>query len=740
MKHLLFLVLCTFTCTAVLAQNYLEGNVTDSETGEPLLGVEVYFPQLEKGAVTNEAGQFKLDNLPEGRYKLIVSFIGYETYSTTIDLKTNKNEIQVALPTSAIEMQEVIVSTPFHKLQRDNVMKVERASVSELRAKGAVTLSEGITNIAGVSSVSTGLGIGKPVIRGLSANRVLVYTQGVRLENQQFGDEHGLGISDAGIESVEVIKGPASLLYGSDALGGVLYLNPEKFAASNSTTGDVNMDYFSNTNGYDLNAGIQTSGNKLKFLIRGTAASHSDYRAGTDERVTNSRFGEYDLKTGLAYEATNFRTEVRYNYNNLEIGIPEEIGEQTAERNPEAPYQKIDNHIISAKNVFFLKDSRIEAIFGYTFNDRKEFEEETPGEIETALAMQLKTFNYNLRYQLPKLGETILGIQGMSQSNRNFGEEVLIPDAQTNDFGILATTHLHFSNSSDLQLGIRYDYRGLSTEESGDPTDFGFISAIDKKYNSFNAAVGYRIDLSENILARVNIASGFRAPNLAELTSNGVHEGTNRYEIGNSDLNNEQNLQLDISAEYNNKHVEFYANGFYNTINDYIFVSPNGEFVEEEAVYLYEQEDAQLFGGEIGLHIHPHPLDWLHLESNFQTVIGELKSGDYLPLIPANRLTNTLRVEFSKKDVWFENGYGFVTLQSTFNQEKISDFETKTDGYSLLNVGLGGNIRIATKEVIIRVSGNNILNETYVAHLSRLKGDGIPNIGRNISVGISVGL
>src|SRR5690606_23279853 len=150
---------------------------------------------------------------------------------------------------SVIEMEEVVLSTPFHKLQRENVMMVEQRSIKELANKGAVTLADGITQIPGVSSVSTGMGIGKPVIRGLGFNRVLVYTQGVRLENQQYGGEHGLGLNDAGISSVEVIKGPAALLYGSDALGGVLYLNPEAFESPGEASADINLDYFTNTQG-----------------------------------------------------------------------------------------------------------------------------------------------------------------------------------------------------------------------------------------------------------------------------------------------------------------------------------------------------------------------------------------------------------------------------------------------------------------------------------------------------------
>ncbi|MGB5273727.1 MAG: TonB-dependent receptor, partial [Flavobacteriaceae bacterium] len=197
-------------------------------------------------------------------------------------------------------------------------------------------------------------------------------------------------------------------------------------------------------------------------------------------------------------------------------------------------------------------------------------------------------------------------------------------------------------------------------------------------------------------------------------------------------------IQTDLSFEYNNEHLELYANGFYNTIQDYIFIEPNGEFVGADAVFLYNQQDANLYGAEIGVHLHPHPLDWLHLESSFETVTGKTKSGDFLPLIPANRWTNTLRVEFSKPQKTLQNSYSFVTLQSFFNQNKTSFFETATAGYNLLNMGLGGRLLLGKQPLEFRVSANNLLDKTYISHLSRLKIDGIPNIGRNISLGLSI--
>ncbi|WP_460219008.1 TonB-dependent receptor [Psychroserpens sp. MEBiC05023] len=740
-------ILCIIVLQSVYGQHTLNGKITDAKHQEPIVFANVYLPQLEKGTTSNANGEFTLDDIPNGNHKVVISYVGYETYLKTLSFPVIET-LEVALQPSAIEMEEIIISTPFHKLQSDNVMKVERQSVKELKAKGAVNLSEGITNIAGVSSVSTGVSIGKPVIRGLSSNRVLVYTQGIRLENQQFGAEHGLGISDAGIESVEVIKGPASLLYGSDALGGVLYLNPERFVSKNTSEGNLSATYFSNTQGYNTSAAFKSSESNFKFLFRGSVAEHSDYE--TDKyRVTNSRFREQDFKAGVGYQKNKFKTELRYNINRSKLGIPEEIGVQNTNTTPLEPFQELTNHIFSSKSTVFFNDSSLDITLGYIYNDRKEFEdhhhehdndedhddedhddedhdEEDHDEDEApALHMKLKTFNYNVQYNLPDIGrfETIIGVQGMNQINTNYGEEQLIPNATTNDIGALATAHIHFEKL-DIQLGARYDHRHINID-----------SQIDKDFNSFNGAFGLKTNVFENVTARLNLATGFRAPNLAELASDGTHEGTNRYEVGNINLDNEQNFQIDFGLEFKNDHVEVFANAFYNSINDYIFLSPNGDFIDDDPVFLYLQDNARLYGGEFGFHFHPHPLDWLHVESSFETVTGQLDDDSYLPLIPANTLNNTLRVEFEKK--WLKKGYTFIRYSNTFDQNNVSDFETNTNGYNLLSAGLGGTIKVFKNNMEISIAANNITNEQFINHLSRLKSDRVLNMGRNISVGLN---
>jgi len=746
MKYLFTCMIVMFFVSNLHAQYLFSGSIK-TETNEPIIAT-VYFPQLEKGTQTDLDGNFSLENIPQGTYKVVISALGFATVSEKLSFFEEKSITrQFTMAESAVEMEEIIISTPFHKLQSDNVMRVERLATDALTSHGAVTLADGITNIPGVSSVSTGSGIGKPVIRGLSSNRVLTYTQGIRLENQQFGDEHGLGVNEAGIESVEVIKGPASLLYGSDALGGVLYLNPEKFAPAGEKHIDASSAYLSNTYGFKGNTGVQISSEKLKFLGRFAYVTHSDYRTGDDIGVTNSRFNETDFKTGVQYQTIKFKSTLRYNYNVANLGIPEEIGAQTTTKTLSTPYQAIDNHILSLDNTLYFGDSSLDIKLGYLFNDRREFEEEEHDETArqsdeplAALQLKLNTYNYDVKYNMPDFGnfETIVGVQGMYQTNENFGEEFLIPNATTTDIGILATTHYHLEKI-DLQAGLRFDRRNIQGEAEGQVGEEVYFPEFDRSFNSFNAALGAKMDITENLLARINLASGFRAPNLAELASNGVHEGTNRFEIGNVDLTNEQNLQTDVSLSFANEHIEFFANGFYNAISDYIFITPTGEMLDDNLIFEYVQDDANLYGGEFGMHLHPHPLDWLHLESSFETVTGKQRSDDYLPLIPANNLTNTVRVEF-KDGKRLQRSTAFIRLQNTFTQKNVSNFETPTDGYNLLSLGGETSMTLNKLDLKLGLNVTNLTNEVYVAHLSRLKEDGIPNMGRSININLKLAL
>ncbi|WP_395043436.1 TonB-dependent receptor domain-containing protein [Flavobacterium sp.] len=736
MKSFLFALILGFS-TFASAQNKVIGTVLDSQN-KMLSGVNIAIPELHKEAISNELGKYELTNLPSGNFKIVFSYIGFETLTKEIYIKQKESVVDVSLLETIHQMDEVIVSTSFNKLQSQNVMKVEHQSMKSLQQRGTSTLIEGLATIPGVSQVSTGTSIGKPVIRGLSGNRVLVYSQGVRLENQQFGEEHGLGLNDAGIESVEVIKGPASLLYGSDAIGGVLYFNSEKFAKPNVSELNFNQKYFSNTKGSNSSLGYKLSGEDLKFSARISNNKHSDYLIPEGNRVTNTRYNELDFKTGLGYSNAIFSTIFRYNYNKLELGISENgIAEQTTIKKPDYPKQSVNSQILSLNSTIFFKNSKIDADLGYINNDRSEFAETDVANLH----MKLKTLNYNVKYYLPKIGkfESIIGTQGMYQTNINLGEEALIPDATTKDYGIFATVNYEWKKNV-IQTGVRFDKRNIASIERGIEGEEGYFQAIDKEFQSFNSSIGFKTNLKENIVFRLNLASGFRAPNMAELTSNGVHEGSNRYEIGNLNLKNEQNFQADLNLEYRNSHFELFVNGFYNHINNYIFISPNGNVIQDNDVYVYTQANARLYGGETGIHFHPHPLDWLHITSGFESVTGKKLSqnigSNNLPLIPANRWNNSLKIEF-KSSKYFKEGFAVLNLEYTLTQNNPSQFETNSNDYTLLNFGFGGKITLGKTVFDVNLNANNLLNKTYISHLSRLKTDGIPNIGRNIILGVN---
>lgn len=736
MKKYIFLIILMGFTSLGFAQNAISGTIKN-QNNEPITNVEISILDGVIQSKSNEKGEFKITNLPIGKLTLIFKKAKFEIKSQQISIgNQDQINLDIVLEKEVHHIDEILISSVFNTTQNENVVKIDHINLKQIQNMGAINLSDALATNPGVNVVSTGISIGKPVIRGLSGNRVLTYAQGIRLENQQFGEEHGLGINTNGQESVEIIKGPASLLYGSDAMGGVLYFNPEKYAATNKTEFSVNQVVNSNTQGINSSVTFKNSVDKFKFLVQNNYSSHADYKLPNGESVVNTRFIEKDFKLGTSYVTSRYVADLRYNYNDLNLGLPEEDLENSTFRTPLFPSQKIENHLLSFNQKLYFKNSKLEAVAGYVFNDRKELERENL----TALYMKLKTFNYNVKYYLPDFGnlKTIVGFQGMNQENRNFGEERLIPNAKIADIGFFGTSQYAFQKNL-LQFGVRYDFRKVNIEEFGEIGAEGAFQKLDKNFKSINASFGFKTNVTDKITSRINFATGFRAPNLSELSSNGVHEGSNRYEIGNSNLKNEQNFQIDLNVDYNAEHFDFFANGFYNHINNYIFIAPNGTMIDDNFVYDYLQNDAVLYGGETGIHLHLHEIDWLHMSSSYEMVIGQLNTNSNLPLLPANQWKNNFRANFDvSKNI--KNSFVFFQANYTFNQSRIGNFETKTNDYLILSSGIGTDIQLKKATFNLFLTATNLLNKQYVAHLSRLKTDGINNMGRNIVLGVNFNL
>ncbi|HIP48820.1 MAG TPA: TonB-dependent receptor [Lutibacter sp.] len=716
----------------ITAQNTINGSVKDQKTGEPLMGVTVLVENTDKGTTTDFNGNFMLSFDFKSDFIIIASYTGFVDEKISINTSNTENPITILLHEKVLELDEVILSTPFNKLQSENVVKVSYKSVASMQKRGIQNLMDGVSQISGVTQMSTGSGISKPVIRGLTGSRVLVYNQGVRLENFQFGEVHGIGINESGIGSVEVIKGPASLLYGSDAVGGVLYLVPEKYAPKGETKVDLNSKYTSNTLGSNTTIGIKTSLDKLQFIARVAYNTNADYTVANGKRVTNSRYNDKDLKLGLGYKGKILKTDIRFNTNLSQNGIPNTIGIQETSRVLDKKHQNLDNQVLSVKNDFKLANSTIKTNIGHTWHNRKLIIEEA-----TKIGMQLNTLNYDVKWYLPSIKklESIIGLQGMNQKNTNFGENYLLPDATTNSIGAFTTLNYNFNNLT-LQGGVRYDARHIVTQNIGEIGASNYRPGFDKNLGSFTTSLGFKTNVSDKITARLNIATGFRAPNLSELASKGIHSG--RIEIGNDALKNEKNWQADLALEYAHTHVEFFANAFINTINDYIFLSPLDAMQGIYPVYQYQQDDAQLYGGEIGLHFHPHPYDWLHISSSYEMVIGKQKDETYLPLIPANQWKNQLRLTNDTNYKFLDKYYLNIGVNHTFKADKISVFEKEQTAYTLFNTSLGADFKFKKLAFTTTLSIHNIFDKEYISHLSVLREYEIPNMGRNVIFGVNV--
>jgi iron complex outermembrane receptor protein len=764
----------------------LTGRITDVVTGAPLPGASVYLADDKTGTTADANGNYQLSNIPGGHHILEISHTGYNTLVEHIELKTDM-EMNFALSTAVIENQGVIVTGVTGATSiRQAPVPVSSIRKTALLQTASSNIIDALSHVPGVTQLSTGPAISKPFIRGLGYNRVVTVNDGVRQEGQQWGDEHGIEIDEMSISRVEVLKGPASLIYGSDALAGVIHFITNTPVAEGTVKGNILANYQSNNALVGLNGNLAGNKNGFNWNAYGTYKSAGDYRNKYDGKVLNSRFNEANFGGYIGLNKSWGYSHIIFSRFNQEIGMIE--GERdpatgkfilfagtTMERiatnadldarEPFVPYQDVQHSKIVWDNNFAIDKSRLKFNFAYQQNLRKEFgDPEAPAKEE--LFFDLSTFNYNLHWQLPEMKEwhTTIGVNGMNQSNKNKAEEVLIPEYDLFDLGGFIYAQRSFKKTT-LSGGARFDHRKVDSKGLMIGTETKFI-AFKRSFSNISGSIGVSHSPSEKVTLKANIARGFRAPTLAEMASNGTHEGTNRYEYGTKDLRSETSLQLDAGFDMNYEHISVGLSAFHNRMNDFIFyrklgsitggdslVNVGGDFIQ---AFQFNQQDALLVGLELSLDFHPHPLDWLHFENNFSFVRGRfddaVDGSKNLPLIPAARWNGELRADLKKIGNRFRNFYGKLETDVMFDQQQpFTGFntETRTAGYSLLHTGLGADIVNSKGKTIfsLHLAVVNLTNNAYQNHLSRLKyaaennvtgRRGVYNSGRNFSIKINV--
>jgi len=729
------IVLFTMINQTGFAQNSVKGRVTDKTNNEALPFTSVYIPEQNKGTIAEKNGEFVLANLPKGELKIQFSYVGYKTIIRTIFTENTEVILNVVMEPAILQAEEVVISGGTYSTQHDNAIKIDLIKSRDIASMGTPTFIEALANVPGVDMIAKGTGVAKPVIRGLSMTNILMLNNGVKMESFQFSENHPFIIDEFGIDHIEIIKGPASLLYGSDAVGGVINVLKEKPAPTGKILGDYNMQYHSNTQGVVSNLGVKGSSENYFWGLRGGVKNHTDYRDGNGDYVPNTRFNEYSFKVNAGINKPFGLFRLYYDYNQPKLGMC--VGDAvllTTEngRKNKLWYQDLINHIISTRNALFFGKYKIDFNAAYQMNNRRLQTDENKPSFEM-VDMDLNTFSYEVKTYLPSTAnsEYIVGLQGANKTNRNSeAPNHVLPDADVNDFSVFGLAQYTFFEKLIAQAGIRYDFRSISTEAETNK------EAVNTNYGNVSASLGATYTVNKNILIRTNFASAHRTPNIAELTQNGMHGA--RYEQGTPELKTQRNYEADISTHFHSEYVMVDIAGFYHSINDYIFIAPTDDTIASgDKIYRYSQTNSIIYGSELAIDVLP--FNWLNIKTSYAYLIGKQDDGSNLPFIPQNKLRFELK--FQKQELAFlKNTFFKIGGLIAAKQNNPAMFETETDSYYLLNTGIGTDIKWANQMVYLSVQANNLLNETYIDHLSTLKGMGYYNIGRNISVNLKIPL
>ncbi len=803
MKRIFFLIVL-FSNTVVFGQNNsidestvhtfsvfvkgtFTGKVTDARSGLPLEGVSVYITDTRTGTSTDKNGEFAIRNLPNGMHLVEVSHIGFTAVAEEIILSGDVKK-DFALNESVVENNAVVVTG----VSRSTQLKKIPVSISVLRKQDLLQLSstnliESLSKQAGVSTLTTGPAISKPFIRGLGYNRVLTINDGVRQEGQQWGDEHGIEVDEQSVNKIEILRGPGSIIYGSDAMAGVINIITNVPVQEGTMKFNVLGNYQTNNNLNAWNANWAGNVKGVSWNMYGTTKAAADYQNKYDGRVFNSKFTEKNLGGYLGYNSGWGYSHILLSSFDQKPGLVEgdrdaqgafvkqlpggtetrAEGDDFTKKTPDIPYQRVRHFKVAADNSIRIGKSRLAFNVGWQRNQREEFGNvDDPN--ERSLLFDLRTTTYTAQYHLPeKAGWKLsIGGNGMTQANTNKGVEALIPDYSITDIGGYLYVQKEF-NKTSFSGGLRYDNRQLTAKETMVSGNAKFNS-FKKDFSNFSATAGAVFNLGENINLKINAARAFRAPSIPELASDGTHEGTNRYEYGDQNLKNETSWQGDAAIEFNTEHLSFTASAFLNSFDNFIFyrkleavgggdsaVNVGGDLI---TAYQFSQRKAIMSGVEASLDFHPHPLDWLHIENTFSVVRGRFKEQieftDNMPLIPAARIRNEIRGDFKKAGENMRNSYIKLEFDNVFAQEKAFtayNTETATTGYTLMNIGIGTDFVTKKGEPLFSLyfGGNNLADVAYQNHLSRLKyadenqatgRRGVFNTGRNYSFKINVPL
>jgi iron complex outermembrane receptor protein len=724
--------------TLYLRAQSLSGHVIDAATQQPVAGATVYFPQLKLGAVSDIKGNYTIAPLPKGAYEVQLEMLGYGTLTKLIFIKAAVT-LDFALAISSASLKEVIITS------LGNATTLRRAPAPVSIVTHDMFLQQSSTNVIdaiarqpGITAITTGPGVSKPEINGLGYNRVLTLFDGERQEDFQWGDEHGILIDPYAVYDAEIIRGPASLQYGANAMAGVVSLKSQPFAQSGAIQGSVQSEYQTN-NGLIGNSVDMGGNNKgLVWDIRGSYEAAHSYQDPHDGYVWGTAFTQDNIRAVLGWNRKWGYTRLTVSTLHRQIEIPDGNRDSATGRfefdvpqnaqfvngkyvagsgqvfptlanflsyKPNiSSYQVLNHDEVWWQNNIYAGTGRIGADIGYTRSVRHEIDTGNVAEEN----MFVHDIPYSIKYQVEGGNSGLkltTGFNGVYEFMKNGPEppapyigDFEIPDYHIFDIGGYSILQKDFKNLT-LSGGMRYDIRRISGQPlylvnylkpeqqevaAGTQGAYTQFTALSKTYTGFSGSIGATYQLPGHNYVKLNLAKSYRAPAINELTSNELNPGAFAYELGDIDLKPEAGYEVDIAYGNNGKDVNFEVDGFYNYINHFIFSDRLGNknggdsLIDGKPAYKYTANTAVIAGVAAYFNIHPAGAKWMEWDNGFTYIYSSLPGGAdstrHVPWTPAPRLTSKLRFKLSDKPA--------STLKGAYFEFGLAKYWPQNDIYS----------------------------------------------------------
>ena len=779
------LIIWLFVCHAneVLAKQFAIKGIVVDEHNNAFSGAHIRLNGNDHYAISDSSGQFIISYLAPKKYDLTVTAVGYRKINMLVNPSVYTNPLRLKLVSFRQQLTEIeIKSNHNEQLKKTESLSIQLIEEEFLKEAQGGSLMQTLKRIPGVNSMDVGTGLSKPMIRGMSYYRVAVAQNGIKMEGQQWSNHHGVAVDQQAVNHVEIVKGPASLQYGSDAIGGVINLLPGHVPLKSGFTGDLALVGKTNTNWYGASTDLSyrtgdfyinstlTHNNYGDFSIHATdsfllitpastaesGAEQASHKQPLGNRIDNTAGFNSALSTTLGLVKPWGNSYIDCSYFGSEIGFFDWQEEQkSGNRDIKFPKQQVDNYTINHFTNRYFEDDKLAIALGYQQNKSQEFDylNDVNGSRNEDLTtyknrgnldlwLRLQTFTGNLFYTLNKIDKhTVkLGFNSQFQLHHTDGYNHILPEYNRLTTGAFITDKYQLSETWIINGGMRFDYHNLEIEASVNPDPQEVVQLLNTEINTHYIGTAFAfggIFLPNNSTTfKANIGKSYRVPSVYELAAYGLHRHEGRFEKGDSENDPEIAWQLDLGYNMQVKKLTVSASPFINYFTNYLYLNPTPLLVKQGQVYQYQQSVALLTGGEISA--------VYQLYKSFDVRFGaEYVYGvnlDKKTALPATPPLNA-QVEVSyhiENKKWYKNGKASLEMVSTASQNYTVTNELNTPGYTLFNALLSGDIWIGNLKLMCHIKANNLLNTNYFNHLSYYRRLRIPEPGRDLQLSINI--